>query len=132
MKKLFGKKGFTLIELVLVMVLLAALAAVIYPKYLDLRDDAHKAQDEAIIGAWRSGVHIYFARYKEFPKTIENLVGCLDGGLPEGWSTNPSSGNITTTATITCDGLPSTGNTQSWTYDPTDGSFTPVSGGHGF
>ncbi|MCX8095783.1 MAG: type II secretion system GspH family protein, partial [Caldisericia bacterium] len=57
MKKLFGKKGFTLVEIVIVIVLLAILAAVAYPKYLDLRDDAHKAQDEATIGAWRSGVH---------------------------------------------------------------------------
>ncbi|MGQ9844969.1 MAG: type IV pilin protein, partial [Caldisericia bacterium] len=58
MKKLFGKKGFTLVEIVIVIVLLAILAAIAYPKYIDLRDDAHKATDQAIIGSWRSGVHI--------------------------------------------------------------------------
>ncbi|MDI6861516.1 MAG: prepilin-type N-terminal cleavage/methylation domain-containing protein [Caldisericia bacterium] len=131
MKRLFGKKGFTLIELVLVMVLLAALAAVIYPKYLDLRDDAHKAQDQAIIGAWRSGVHIYFARHKSFPATDTDLEGCLDGGLPSGWTVQDNNG----TFTISCNGLPSdTTKKAIWIYDPQNGTFTYDSqnSGHGF
>lgn len=124
MKKLFGKKGFTLIEIVIVIVLLSILAAVAYPKYQDLRKDAHIAKDEATIGSWRAGIHIYFAKNKDFPKTIADLVSCLEGGLPTGWSTNPASGNITTTATITCEGVPGNiTNKATWTYDPTDGSI---------
>jgi prepilin-type N-terminal cleavage/methylation domain-containing protein len=48
MKKFFGKKGFTLVEIVIVIVLLAILAAVAYPKYIDLRDDAHKSTDQVL------------------------------------------------------------------------------------
>jgi len=132
MKKLFGKKGFTLIEIVIVIVLLAILAAVAYPKYLDLRDDAHKSADQAVIGSWRAGVHIYFAKYKKFPDTEASLIGCLEDSMPTGWTVTWNAGPPAT-ATITCNGLP-TDNTkkQSWTYKAEDGSFTTSSGGHGF
>lgn len=137
MKRLFGNKGFTLIEIVIVIVLLSILAAVAYPKYLDLRDDAHKSADLATIGALRAGVHIYFAKNKEFPDTQAELLSCLeDGALPSGWSiTWDEKGTPETsddTATITCNGLPSNGVTQSWTYTVSDGSITEVAGGHGF
>jgi prepilin-type N-terminal cleavage/methylation domain-containing protein len=124
MKKLFGKKGFTLVEIVIVIVLLAILAAVAYPKYIDLRDDAHKSTDQAVIGSWRAGVHIYFAKNKKFPDTQSALIGCLEGGLPSDWSVTWN--NNDNTATIECDGLPSNGNKASWTYKAADGSFTPV------
>lgn len=131
MKKFFGKKGFTLIEIVMVIVLLAIIAAFAYPKYVDLRDDAHKAADQGIIGSWRAGVHIYFAKNKEFPKSQQDLESCLTEGLPSGW--------VITTGTppyefrITCNGLPSNNTSkQSWDYEADDGSFTLVSGGHGF
>lgn len=132
MKKLFGKKGFTLIEIVIVIVLLAILAAVAYPKYLDLRDDAHKSADQAIIGSWRAGVHIYFAKHGKFPDSQALLEGCLDGGKPANWSITWNAGTPPT-ATITCNGLPSDNTkTQSWTYNSGNGSFTPVENGHGF
>jgi len=142
MKRLFGKKGFTLIEIVIVIVLLSILAAVAYPKYLDLRDDAHKSADLATISALRAGVHIYFAKYHEFPDTKERLEGCLeDGELPDGWTIKAESDSgvgdtnqdgDTNDFVITCDGLPSTGDTQSWVYDVETGSITMVAGGHGF
>lgn len=137
MKKLFGKGGFTLIEIVIVIVLLSILAAVAYPKYLDLRDDAHKSADLATIGALRAGVHIYFAKNREFPDTEAELLGCLeDGALPSGWTItwddNGTADTSDDTATITCNGLPSTGEQQSWLYTVADGSITEVAGGHGF
>lgn len=124
MKKLFGKRGFTLIELVLVMVLLAALAAVVYPRYLDLRDDAHRAQDQAIIGALRSGIHIFYARYREFPDSVTELQGTLEE-VPQGWTftQNTTNGPIT----IQCDGLPSNNTNRAvWRYTPSDGRIELV------
>lgn len=130
MKKLFGKKGFTLIEIVMVIVLLAIIAAFAYPKYIDLRDDAHKAADQGIIGSWRAGVHIYFAKNKTFPSSQTDLEGCLAEGLPAGWSI--AAGSSPYEFRITCNGLPSDGTEQSWDYDADEGTFTLVTGGHGF
>lgn len=138
MKKLFGKKGFTLIEIVIVIVLLAILAAVAYPKYLDLRDDAHKSADQATIGSWRAGVHIFFAKNKSFPDSQTELESCLEGGKPTGWNvaqeTDDQNGDgDTNDFVITCNGLPSDDTSkQSWVYVIEDGSFKVLTGGHGF
>lgn len=122
MRYLTNKKGFTLIELVIVIILLSMLAAISYPKYIDLRNDAHKARDDAIIGSLRAGIHIYFAKNKTFPNTVTLIAGCLEGGLPQGWSITPDQG--ASTFTIKCDGLPTDNDdVAEWTYNPTDGSI---------
>ena len=44
----FGQKGFTLIEIVMVLVLLGILAAVAVPKYFDLQEEAERAAVKTI------------------------------------------------------------------------------------
>ncbi len=123
MKKLFGKKGFTLIEIVMVIVLLAIIAAFAYPKYIDLRDDAHIAVDQGLIGSLRAWVHIYFAKNKTFPQTPTQLQGVVDD-----WPTTytmAQPGGSGTNITITCPGLPSDSDLKAtWTYNPTTGTIT--------
>ena len=52
------KAGFTLIELVMVILLLAILAAVAIPNFIDFRTDAKNAATQGAIGALRSGIVI--------------------------------------------------------------------------
>ena len=56
-----GEKGFTLIELVMVIVLLGILAAVAIPRFVDLGASADQAAADGGIGGIKSGVSIYNA-----------------------------------------------------------------------
>ncbi|MBU1998653.1 MAG: type II secretion system protein [Candidatus Omnitrophota bacterium] len=55
------RKGFTLIELVMVIVIIGILAAVAIPKFIDLRDEAAMAKCKATGGALRVALANYYA-----------------------------------------------------------------------
>ena len=70
------KKGFTLIELIIVMVILGIMAAVAVPRYLDSIANAEESAEDAVISAIRNGLKQY----------ANNAL--VDGGRAT-WPTNP-------------------------------------------
>ena len=51
--------GFTLIELIIVMVILGIMAAVAVPRYLDSISNAEESAEDAVISSVRSGLAQY-------------------------------------------------------------------------
>ena len=58
MKNLMNR-GFTLIELIMVTIILGILAAVSIPRYMSTVDKAEQAAEDAVISAMVSGLQIY-------------------------------------------------------------------------
>ncbi|NOH80911.1 prepilin-type N-terminal cleavage/methylation domain-containing protein [Vibrio sp. RE86] len=55
------EKGFTLIELVVVIVILGTLAVVAAPRFLNMSQDAHESAANGIFSAFRSGLSLFEA-----------------------------------------------------------------------
>jgi len=61
MKRLRSQGGFTLIELVIIILVLGILAATAIPKFYDMTAKAKEAAEKGVVGGVRGGISIVYA-----------------------------------------------------------------------
>ena len=78
-------RGFTLVELLLVIAVLAIMAGVIVPRVLDIRDEARKARCDTNINRLEKCIERYSGENEVFPTEISQImiVAYFPHGNPE-------------------------------------------------
>jgi len=106
-----NQSGFTLVELVIVIIVLGLLAAVAVPKFIDLSGDAKTASTTGVAGALSAANALNYAARKENSSLGSAVANCtaaaalLQGGtLPTGYTITAATVAVDASATCTLTG----------------------------
>lgn len=90
------RRGFTLIELMIVIVILGILAAIAIPKFSDVKADSEKSACRSNMRNLATGVNLYFADRNEYPRKVTEIDCVVENAsimrcpsFPESGSSNP-------------------------------------------
>jgi prepilin-type N-terminal cleavage/methylation domain-containing protein len=131
-----NRRGFTLIELIVVIVILVILAGVALPQYFNYRDDAVDSSIQGTLGGVRAGIANFYANQAiqgapRYPTYIE--ITTLGTVMLETLPQNPvaDSNGVRDADTTWVAGNPPVSGAEGWAYDETNGKFWANSDDHG-
>ena len=72
--------GFTLVELLIVVIILAILAAIVIPQFSSATTDAQEAALDSNLGGLRNSIELYKAQHVGYPGAAASSTGCATKG----------------------------------------------------
>lgn len=122
------QSGFTLIELVMVIVILGIMAAIAIPKFVDLSTEAKSAALGGVKGAMASAMAVNYAVCSAGSSGCVVVDNCddtgsvLTGGIPSGYTVAAANIGTSNGTTATC--------TVTQVSGSATGTFNGISAGH--
>ncbi len=86
------QKGFTILELLIVIVIIGILATIALPKYIGVREDANIAVSKSNIKSLQTGIERYLLDKGLYPAELSELI--TEGLIKEGTCRIPGTSNI--------------------------------------
>jgi type IV pilus assembly protein PilA len=118
-KMLKNKKGFTLIELMIVVAIIGILAAIAIPNFMTYQCKAKQSEAKSILGAIRTAQEAYYAEYSTYAADTAAMNFDTKGGGDYAFSITA---NNATGFTAKANGTIN-GKTDTWTVNST-GTWT--------
>ncbi|QMU60510.1 MAG: prepilin-type N-terminal cleavage/methylation domain-containing protein [Gammaproteobacteria bacterium] len=120
LSKVKQAKGFTLVELLIVVIILAILAAIIVPQFSASTNDAKAAALQSNLANLRSSIEFYYQEHGEYPgANIATGATCGSGAAVGTGAANSQEALIAQLSRYTNDdGLACTGKDATFKYGP--------------
>jgi general secretion pathway protein G len=128
-----AKSGFTLVEILIVVVILGILAAIVIPQYSEASSEAKLTNLKTDLQTMRSQIELYKVQHNEAPPSFANFVAQMTGqtdvnGNP-GTDFGPYMQKIPTNQFNGLNTIDNSGtigdNVGGWEYDETTGKINP-------
>ena len=108
MKLLGNQKGFTIIELVMVIVIIGILAAVAVPKFVDLKSNAHNSVLKGVEGSLNGAIVMLHSKYILSTSSTYDATSVTGQVQQSGFTLGAAAAAITASVDANC--------SATWTY----------------